>query len=392
MITLAGPLHQAQLNSSQATARGGGTPAQTLCARRPDPIPRMPCHAYYALPPLQRRHHPDQGCVLLDEVGHIHGHLFYLGVVELLNVAQVDCVALGEEVDGHALAAEAARAADAVDVVLAVGGQVVVDHQRHLLHVDAPGQQVRGDEHARGARAELAHDDVPLALVHVPVHGRDREVALRHLLRQPVHLAPRVAVDDGLGDGQRLVQVAQRVQLPLLALHRHIELLDALQGELVALHQDADGLAHEFRGHLQHVQRHGRAEQRNLNCLWEEFEHIVNLLLEATGEHLVGLVQNEELQRINAQRPPVDHVEHTPWGSHHHVHAVLQRADIIPHGRAAHAAMHADAHEVRQGDHHFDNLLRQLAGGSQNQSLALANGWVHLLKHRDGKGGSLTST
>ena len=41
-----------------------------------------------------------------------------------------------DKVDGDALAAVAPAAADAVDVVLAVVGQVVVDHQRHLLHVD----------------------------------------------------------------------------------------------------------------------------------------------------------------------------------------------------------------------------------------------------------------
>ncbi len=52
-------------------------------------------------------------------------------------------------------------------VVFPVGGQVVVYDERHLLDVDASGQEVRGDEHARGAGAELAHDDVALLLVHV---------------------------------------------------------------------------------------------------------------------------------------------------------------------------------------------------------------------------------
>ena len=35
------------------------------------------------------------------------------------------------------------------------------------------------------------------------------------------HLAAGVGEDDRLGDGQRLVQVAQGVQLPVLALLRH---------------------------------------------------------------------------------------------------------------------------------------------------------------------------
>lgn len=39
---------------------------------------------------------------------------------------------LGDEVDGHTLAPESAGTPYTVDVVLAVGGEVVVDDQRHL--------------------------------------------------------------------------------------------------------------------------------------------------------------------------------------------------------------------------------------------------------------------
>ncbi len=135
-------------------------------------------------------------------------------------------VSLHDEVDTDTLASETTGAADAVDVVLSVGGQVVVDHQGDLLHVDTTRQQVRGDQHAGRAGAELAHDGVALALVQVAVHGGDGEVLLLHLLGEPVHLAAGVAVDDGLGDGQRGVQVAQGVELPLLALDGDVELLD----------------------------------------------------------------------------------------------------------------------------------------------------------------------
>lgn len=37
-----------------------------------------------------------------------------------------------------------------------------------------------------------------------------------HLLRQPVDFSPGVEEDDSLGDRQRLVQITQGVQLPLL--------------------------------------------------------------------------------------------------------------------------------------------------------------------------------
>lgn len=47
------------------------------------------------------------------------------------------------------------------------------------------------------------------------------------------HLPLGVAEDDRLGDGQRVVEIAQRVELPLFPLHCHEKLLDALQSQLV---------------------------------------------------------------------------------------------------------------------------------------------------------------
>ncbi len=85
---------------------------------------------------------------------------------------------------------------------------------------------------------EFLHDGVPLLLRHITVHAGDGEVSLPHLLREPVHLPLGVAEDDGLGNGERVVQVTQCVELPLLPLHRHEELLDALQRQLITLHQD----------------------------------------------------------------------------------------------------------------------------------------------------------
>ena len=60
------------------------------------------------------------GTALSDQVRHVHGHLLDLRVVELLDVAEVAHIALGEEVDRDTLAAEAAAAADSVNVVLRV--------------------------------------------------------------------------------------------------------------------------------------------------------------------------------------------------------------------------------------------------------------------------------
>ena len=56
-----------------------------------------------------------------------------------------------------------------MNVVLAVGWQVVVDDERDLLDVDTACEQVCGDEHTTRARAELAHDHVSVLLLHLAV-------------------------------------------------------------------------------------------------------------------------------------------------------------------------------------------------------------------------------
>ena len=56
-----------------------------------------------------------------------------------------------------------------VNVVFAVVGQVVVDDEGDLLHVDAAREQIGGNEDTRGARAELSHDHFALFLVHIAV-------------------------------------------------------------------------------------------------------------------------------------------------------------------------------------------------------------------------------
>lgn len=111
-------------------------------------------------------------------------------------------------------------------ILMKICGKKQKSLSSHLLDVDTTGKQVRGDEHARRARAELPHDNVTLSLAHVSVHARDGEVSLLHLLREPIYAPPGVAVDDGLRDGEGLVQVAQGFQLPLLALHPDVKLLD----------------------------------------------------------------------------------------------------------------------------------------------------------------------
>jgi len=60
----------------------------------------------------------------------------------LLDLVQVEAVVVGDEIDGQAQVAEAARATDTMQVGLGVLGKVKIDDDVHGLNVDTSGEEV----------------------------------------------------------------------------------------------------------------------------------------------------------------------------------------------------------------------------------------------------------
>merc|ERR1712087_899012 len=175
----------------------------------------------------------------------------------------------------------------------------------------------------------------------------------------------QVVVDDGLGDGQGLVQVAQSVQLPLLPLHGDVELADTLQGQLLLFHQDSHRLSHEPGRNLQHLGRHRSGQEDHLDLLVEMPEYVVDLVLEPSTQHLVSLVQDKLLDVIRAQNLSADHVEDSAGGAHHDVLAMVQLPHVLLDGGPTNTGVALSPHVVSQGHHHLLDLLGQLPGRRQ---------------------------
>lgn len=219
---------------------------------------------------------------MVELTSNVHGHLLDLGAVELLDLTHHADIVSSDEVDGNTLTTETTTTTDTVNVVLTVGGQVVVDDQGNLLNVDTTSQKIGGDQDTGRTRAELLHDNITLGLLHITVHGGDSEVTGSQLISEPVDLAAGVAEDDSLGDGDSLVEIGQGVELPLFLLDGDVELLDTFQGEFLLLHQDTDGIAHELGGNLKDILGHGSRQQDDLSRLRKELEDVVDLLGETT--------------------------------------------------------------------------------------------------------------
>ena len=340
---------------------------------------------------------------------NVHGHLLDLGAVELLNLTHHTDIISSDEVDGNTLTAETATATNTVNVVLTVGGQVIVDDQRDLLDINTTGKKISGNQDTGRSRTEFLHDNITLGLLHVTVHGRDSEVTSSELVSEPVDLSAGVAEDDSLGDGDSLIEIREGVKLPLLLLNSDVELLDTFEGKLLLLDQDTDGVTHELGGDLQDVLGHGSRQQGDLGGLRKELEDVIDLLSETTlvplapilhgrveiqtyRKHLISLIQNEQLHVVGLQDTALDHILNTTGGTDDDVRAIAEGGHVLTDVSTTNTGMALDAHEVTNGDNDLLDLLSQLTGRSKDKRLASLQVGVDLLQSSDREGSSLSGT
>merc|ERR1719233_1515004 len=231
----------------------------------------------------------------LDQVSHIHGHFIDLCGVVLLNVSQNSDVIILHEVDGNTLPAKSTRSTDPVDVQLSVVGQVIVDDEGHLLHVNTSSPHVSCDQYTTLSRPKFFHDSISLLLWHISVHGGHCEVSLPHLLCQPVNLTLRVTEDNSLCNCKCIIEVTKCIKLPLLPLYSNKELLDSLKRQLVTFYQNSDRIRHELASHLQDLVRQSGRDQTHLSCWRQISVDIIDLFFESFVQHFVSFVQNQHL-------------------------------------------------------------------------------------------------
>lgn len=302
---------------------------------------------------------------LSEQSTDVTWQFFDLSGVELFQFSQSGDVFVDDEVDSNTLSTETTTSTDSVDVVFLVCWQVVVDNQGNLLDIDTSGQQVSGDQNSGRTGSELLHDGVSFLLWQVGVDGRDGEVVSGQSLGQLFDLTSGVTEDNGLGNGDRVVQVGQTVVFELFFLDVDEELLDTFQGQFVLLNQDSNWVVHELGCDFQDVSWHGGGQQDNLGGWWQHGENLVDLLLETGGQHFIGFVQDEHLDVVDLELTPLDVVEHTTWGTDDDLR-VSQTLGVLDEGGTTDTGVDLDVHvETKRHDDLLD-LQGQFSGWSQH--------------------------
>ena len=285
---------------------------------------------------------------------------------ELLDAAQLAALARVAERHGDARGAGTRGAADAMDVALGVGRQLVVDDVGHALDIDAARGEIGGDQHAGLAAAEVVERLLTsvLALVAVDRLGAD------------------AAVLEGLGDAvgaplgtrehdhtlERLVgqQMAEK-----LALARRVHVVDALFDLLDRLalgrNLDALGVLQDFRRELGDVVRHGGREQQRLAVLGDRARDAAHVADEAHVEHAIGLVEDEEVHVAELHVAALDEIEQTAGRGDQDVDAARQRLDLAAVAQTADDGAKPEAEAAAVGVEAARDLHRKLSGRRQHE-------------------------
>ena len=246
-----------------------------------------------------------------------------------------------------------------------LGRGVEVQHERHVVDVDATRRDVGRDDDLGVARGEPGEVALTLALVEVAVQVDGLDARERELLRDACGAAT------GAGEDDRAGRVGQQVA-------HDLQLLGAIRDHDVVRHL---ALLHERLGHVvQHVlgqvaldelvdvtvERGG--QQQALGLARRGRQERVDRLVEAEVAQVVGLVEHDDLEVVERHGAAVDQVGEPARRGDDEVDTVTQACGLTTD---RHATEHRHGAQVEGLGHAGEvalDLGGELAGGHQDQA------------------------
>lgn len=132
-----------------------------------------------------------------------------------------------------------------MDIQLPALRQVVADNEGDLLHVKTSSPDIGGDQHSAGPSTEFLHNGISLFLRHSTVHAAYCKIGLLHLFREGFSLLALIAENYRLSYCERIIKVAEGLELVFILFHSDKELFYAVEGQFITLNQDLHGLVHK---------------------------------------------------------------------------------------------------------------------------------------------------
>jgi hypothetical protein len=161
---------------------------------------------------------------------------------------------------------------------------------------------------------------------------------------------------------------------------------------VLSLDLDFGRVAQESGAGLADIVRIGRGKQQGLAALRTNLDDAGKFVVEPHVGHAVGFVQHQRLYGGQLEAAAADVIENASRRADHDMGAVLQRADLRSHRRAAGQSQYLDVDgETRQPPQFLRDLVGQFASRTQHQRLDCKIGRIEFVQNADAECGGLAA-
>lgn len=129
-----------------------------------------------------------------------------------------------------------------------------------------------------------------------------------------------------------------------------------------------------------------------MDLSWEGSDDLSHLFLESLIEHLISLVEDQELDVLNLKLLSVDQILNSSWSSDNNLDSSLESLDIFRDLGSSSANVALDSHVLSDRLEDSGGLLGQLSRGGQNESLDDFSILINDLEGSDSEGSSFSGT
>lgn len=267
-----------------------------------------------------------------------------------------------------------------MDVVVNVGGEVVVDDVLDVGDIETTGGDSGGDEDRGTSRAEHLKSTLTLALGAVTVNGGGREALVDEEVGEGVGHALGLDEDQGQTSTVSVKDVEQHTTL-VHVLHVLDLLGDVLRSGTDTANGQENVVVQEVAG--QHLDVAGEGGRKHESLAAVSGGHVLalddaaDLGLETHVKHAVSLVENQVLDVLEGDAATLDQVDKTTRSGDEQVTATLDLAELGANVGTTVDDARADPRAVGELAGLVEDLGDKLTSGSENErggvSLALAS-------------------
>ena len=325
------------------------------------------------------------------------GNLLYLLAQEVLDGLETVDVGIADEGDGFAVTVGTGGTTNAVYIVLAVAGDIVVDDKADIVDVDTAGNDVGSYKHIGLTCLEAVHGFIALGLREVRVHLVAVDV---HGLELAGYLFDALLLareDDDTLQVSTLEYVLDDLQfLRLVANVGHLVnfLSRAGYGYLYIYR-----IVQQLDGQFANLLRHGGREHDALAVLGQLLDYLHDVVDETHVEHAVGLVEHKEAAAREVEVAHLEVAEQSAWRGNQHIGTHTHGTQLLVVAVAVVATVYGYAAHiveiVAEALHSLIYLLGELACGRHDDGvdgiLGIAT-IVELREYRQQVGGSLAGS